>query len=314
MKSQEAEILSEIDRYIYMSISVDVGLRTAVHFVREQPVHVPKIITLYDTDRGRGLARTIKENINHPALNIVRNLVCRVQLNNLLIVEKNGDGSPVMAGIVTGDLSKTESLLEAGVVAGDQFIGFDPKADFDWEDEELLSRVMEHEMWHVFLDGAFPKFGAYSLSAQGKTQDYFFPHFLNPFSHFFLRVAASEAGSNDFLLWDLMYEFNGRKPYIQAAQGEIHHFGLAATLYSGLLFSHVFPLEMFPETSRVAPLFKDKVVQLFDGILDEDGRRVTEAFSRELFSGSRMDNGDVDPNWYRGKLIKMWNRFLKEHG
>ena len=214
---------------------------------------------------------------------------------------------PLRVSVVTERLAARLSGYD--LAAGDAMLTYNP-ANYFAGTVENRKTAFQHALWHIFLNSAFPGFATDMVSLQMKTQGrvpYFQEHFLDPFSHFFTRVAALEAGCSDFVIDDAALELEGRMPAIEALKGQRYDLIQAAALFSGLLFSHVFDFALFPATGQAMNNCQ-AIKRLMGNFMSPAQIGQIEAFARGQLAGF-LAGDDVDMSGHYQRVLANWQQF-----
>ena len=271
----------------------------------------PELRQYHTSDEGRRCQEAL---VNHlvskaPSIATVRDLIAGTGLRLLLLAETNKkDEPPLRASVVTERLAARLSGFD--LAAGDAMLTYNPSQYFTVTGEDKKT-AFQHALWHVFLSSAFPGFAADMVNLHLKTREsvpYFQEHFLDPYSHFFTRVAALEAGCTDYVIDDAALELEGRMPGINALKGRPCDLVQAAALFSGLLFSHVFSFALFSATGVRAMDNCKALRRLMEHFMSLDQIRQSEAFARDQLAGFRLGE-DVDMGGHSQRVLTSWQQF-----
>lgn len=288
-------------------------LRAAVRRIKELPAS-PTQFRLYGRDpeaesRAQYILGRIVNKESVPAWDFFG----RAGLRDFFIVEDPRQ-SDAFFKLFTAAEPPPVMLGVAPLTANGTLLTFDPDASSAGVVKDINNSV-HRLIWQTFLNQAFPGFAAELAHLQSTTEKspYFREYFLDPYAHFFTRVAAMEAGCFAFAAADSVQELEEKLPALAALKGTSGGLMPAAALLYGLLFSLVLNFELFPETNELAaeraPIIRRKLMS--DHILAEWQIQQVEAFARRLLQDSLMPGQDVRMDGHYHRVLTNWAQFDK---
>jgi hypothetical protein len=301
-----------------MNVASSVGLRASIRQLRDAAVPAAGLNILLST-RGQGtlgekLAKDILSRVADAQAGAVRELIARAGHRLIVIEEVSGLAAPPLQASV---VSAEQAAQFAGdrLKAGEARLAFNPFT-YSTLGAEDKDPAVQHELWHVLLNKVAPGFAAEMNALKnwfGPRAPYFVPNFLEPFAHFFTRVAALEAGCANYAIDNAVWELKQRKPVIDAGRGEANTPLWPATVFSGLLFSHVFCFELFPATDLAASNFE--MIKLFaGGFMTPSQIQRTTIFAMGLQQALFLDRQDINMNGQGERVFTRWRQFAKTLG
>jgi len=298
-----------------MSEPLGPGLRATVRRIAKATV-APTQLRLLPYFLGPFGQKCVADALGHAVgdqAGEVRELISRTEHKLLFIKETSGRGAPPLeASVVTKELAARFS--DGQLTAGDALLTVNPFTYFTGEAKDR-SGVVQHALWHVFLNKIFPGLAedvAKMRKATGAAP-YFTEYFLDPYSHFFMRVAAMEARCVDFAIDDAVRELGERVPAINRLKPGNLSLLQGAALFSGLLFSHVFNFALFPEAGLSVSNY-DGIKRFMGQFMAPELIERTEDFSRRLFQDSLIAGQDVSMNGHYRRVMSGWQRFASAAG
>jgi hypothetical protein len=165
--------------------------------------------------------------------------------------------------------------IKAELADQESVLSFDP-AYYESLTEETRKIAIEHELWHIYLNSAFPGYTREikHLGWTMKTRFRFLSHFLKRFEHFFLRSAAIQAGRYQFATSDSDLGLDlalSQIPELKASPVEI------ASSCTGMILAHAFPFRSYQ------PLFNSHLEKIKDGARHLDLFRTFFSHDQTLF-------------------------------
>ncbi|KPJ66104.1 hypothetical protein AMJ44_09000 [candidate division WOR-1 bacterium DG_54_3] len=216
---------------------------------------------------------------------------------------------------------------------GENTLSFDP-AYYASLTEEKRKVSIEHELWHVYLNSAFPGYQREikHLGWTMKTRFRFLSHFLKRFEHFFLRSAAIEAGRYQFAASDSDLGLDlalSQIPELKASPVEI------ASSYVGMILAHAFPFRSFKplfnshlerikdETRRQnmfraffshnLTLFRERIKKTYKEFSDENIFRAFYDHAESIFNFCREEKDEIRMEDLATPVFCLWLVFLENY-
>jgi hypothetical protein len=196
------------------------------------------------------------------------------------------------------------------IMPGDAVIFFNPLF-YQTISNEAKETVVEHELWHVYLDNAFPKYRQeINFIAMGMAFSFRFliANFLQPFEHFFLRSAALEAGRCDFAVRDANLQMPKQLSVVKKLDRD--QMLISATCV-GLLFEYFIPF-IFRE-SKFARENLDMIRQTITGISDKAVFERSFMFANEIFRACTDRHTDPIMEDLENPVSQLWIDYIKKY-
>jgi hypothetical protein len=293
------------------------GLRATVRQLKGSAVPSAelRLLPYARSPLGQKCAMSVLSHIVSDQAGELRSLIAQAGQKLLLIDESSDAAKPALQASVV-DKELAGQFPGSQLRAGDARLAYNPYTYGGLPDK---NHAVQHELWHILLNRISPGFAADLASLQSMFETrapYFSEHFIEPYSHFFTRVAAMEARCADYAYADAVEELRQRAPVIDARLGKENAPIWSAAVFSGLLFSHVFNFELFPETNlrgnNLAGSNYDDIKKFMGGFMAEGQMQTTEAFARRILQGSLLPDGqDVSMSGHRQRVLANWSQFAK---
>jgi len=281
-------------------------------------------VTLHTkTSKGQVAAGHIEGVVNGSATQIVRQYLCAHEIHNLLVIERGPKEGKEMEAVLVNDVWRSlfPKVFSVEASIGDGAIPFKPS--FYWSlSREDKPAVVEHEMWHIFLDKVFPEWESmYQSLFRGWDPDFSLLNYFDLFlGHFFLNVVAIGSGRKDSVDTCTQFQLRGTledlKTKLAPAKGVYGLYPISlpfakASLCVGLLFQNFFPFRFYGLTELMNKNYqaiKKATIQASD---ETTFNRAVE-FAERILQECMLGNDDVRVEDLTKPIHDLWLGFIND--